>query len=68
MRIQYLEGVQCRDCEGECEPRPRYRREGVVISEYGTEEGIIVIIGVWVVRTTMLPLPLFTIHLFDEFY
>jgi hypothetical protein len=33
----------------------------MVISEYGTKEGVVVIIVVWVVRPTMLPL--LTIHL-----
>jgi hypothetical protein len=61
MRIQYLKGVQRSDYDGEGEPRPRYRREGMVISEYGTKEGVVVIIVVWVVRPTMLPL--LTIHL-----
>ena len=33
----------------------------MVISEYGSKEGVVVIIVVWVVRPTMLPL--LTIHL-----
>ena len=56
MRIQYLKGVQWRKYDGDGETRPRYRREGMFISEYGTKEGVVVIIVVWVVRPTMLPL------------